>query len=200
MHDHVAARDVEVVVEHDGDRRVALGLIRSEPSSVTISLTRRRARTAKPSPVADGDRSGLDASEVAARRASPVGRATYCTGKRNGRRRRPGASASPGSRAASGRRTSRGARRDRRHVAVQRRQRDEAHAVDAVPLGERAERGDDRVERVLALADQVHLVDGDDEVRNAEQVRDRRVPARLLDDAVARVDQQDRELRGRRAP
>ena len=46
------------------------------------------------------------------------------------------------------------------------------------------------------VVDQVHLVDRDDEVRDAEQVRERRVAARLRDDAVARVDQQDRELRG----
>ena len=61
-----------------------------------------------------------------------------------------------------------------------------------------AEIGDDRVERVPAPADQVHLVDGDDEMRDAEQVGERGVPARLRDDAVARVDQQDRELRRRR--
>ena len=35
-------------------------------------------------------------------------------------------------------------------------------------------------------------------MRNAEQMRERRVPARLRDDAVARVDEQDRELRRRR--
>ena len=38
---------------------------------------------------------------------------------------------------------------------------------------------------------QVHLVDRDDHVRDAEQMRERRVAARLARDAVTRVDQQD---------
>ena len=39
----------------------------------------------------------------------------------------------------------------------------------------------------------------DDDVRDAEQRRDVRVPARLLDDALARVDEDDREVGGRGA-
>ena len=60
-----------------------------------------------------------------------------------------------------------------------------------------AEIRDDRVERVPLPADEIHLVDGDDEMRDAEQMGERGVPTRLRDDAVARVDEQDRELRRR---
>jgi hypothetical protein len=42
------------------------------------------------------------------------------------------------------------------------------------------------------------LLTGDDQVRHADEVRERRVAARLRDDAVARVDQQHGEVRGRR--
>ena len=68
-------------------------------------------------------------------------------------------------------------------------------SLDAGALGEGEEVGDDGGVGVLAVVDEVHLVDGDDEMRNAEEMRERRVAPRLRDDAVARVDQQDRELR-----
>ena len=57
----------------------------------------------------------------------------------------------------------------------------------------------DVVEHAAIEADQVHLVDGEDEVRDAEQPGDARVPPRLFADAVAGVDEQDGEVRGRRA-
>ena len=56
---------------------------------------------------------------------------------------------------------------------------------------------DDVLEDVAVEVDQVHLVDGEDEVGDAEQPRDARVPPRLHADAVPRVDQQDRDV-GRR--
>ena len=52
---------------------------------------------------------------------------------------------------------------------------------------------------LLVAVDEVHLVDRHDEVRDAEQRGDERVAARLLDDAVARVDEHDREVGGRGA-
>ncbi len=47
--------------------------------------------------------------------------------------------------------------------------------------------------------DQVHLVHGEHVVVDAEQARDLRVPPRLRAHAVARVDQQDGDVGGRRA-
>ena len=58
------------------------------------------------------------------------------------------------------------------------------------------ERVRDGDEDVLPIADGVHLVDGQHEMRNAEQVGERRVALRLRDNALARVDKQDGELRG----
>ena len=48
----------------------------------------------------------------------------------------------------------------------------------------------------LVPVDEVHLVDGGDEVGHAEQRGDERVPLGLLDDAVAGVDQHDRDVGG----
>ena len=53
-----------------------------------------------------------------------------------------------------------------------------------------------RVEDVLAELHQVHLVDRDHEVRNAQQRGDEGVAARLRQHAVARVDQDDGEVGG----
>ena len=57
----------------------------------------------------------------------------------------------------------------------------------------------DALEHGLVVVDEVHLVDAQHEVRHAEQRREERVPARLLDDAVAGVDEDQREVGGRRA-
>ena len=82
---------------------------------------------------------------------------------------------------------------------LQRRHRDELE-VAHVELGrELAELGLDALEDGLVVVDEVHLVDAQHEVRNAEQRREERVPARLLDDALARVDEDQREVGGRRA-
>ena len=47
--------------------------------------------------------------------------------------------------------------------------------------------------------DEVHLVDAEHEVAHLQQRRDHRVAAGLLEDALARVEQDHREVRGRRA-
>ena len=52
---------------------------------------------------------------------------------------------------------------------------------------------------LLIPVDEVHLVDRQHDVPDAEQRRQERVPARLLEQPVPRVDQHDRQLRGRRA-
>ena len=52
----------------------------------------------------------------------------------------------------------------------------------------------DLVEARLRVVDEVHLVDADDEVRHAEQRHQQAVAAGLLDDAVAGVDEHDRQV------
>ncbi len=49
----------------------------------------------------------------------------------------------------------------------------------------------DGAEGGFVVADEVHLVDGDDEVAHAEQRRDVGVAARLHEDAFAGVDEDD---------
>ena len=57
----------------------------------------------------------------------------------------------------------------------------------------------DLVEPILVPVDEVHLVDGQHDVPDAEQRRKERMPARLFEQPVARVDQDDRQLCGRGA-
>ena len=84
-------------------------------------------------------------------------------------------------------------------VAVQRRQRDRGHVVDVQPGGELVEVVADLLEVLAVPVDQVHLVDRQHDVRDAQQRGQERVPAGLLEQAVAGVDQHDRQLRGGRA-
>ena len=82
---------------------------------------------------------------------------------------------------------------------MQRRDRDEREVVD-VELGrELGELGADLVEALLRVLDQVHLVDAEHEVLHLQQRRDHRVAARLLEHALAGVDEHQREVGGRRA-
>ena len=83
------------------------------------------------------------------------------------------------------------------HVALERRQRDRVDAREAEVLREFGERGDDVAEGLRVVVDEVHLVHGEHEMRDAQQARDVRVAARLLQQALARVDEHDREV-GRR--
>ena len=71
--------------------------------------------------------------------------------------------------------------------------------MKAERLREFAERGDDFAERRLVEVDEVDLVDGQHDMANAEQRDDHRMPARLRQKALARIDQQDREVRVRGA-
>ena len=83
-------------------------------------------------------------------------------------------------------------------VAVEGRDRDECHVGDLELCDEVAELVGDRVEHAAVVADQVHLVDADDQVTHAQQRGDERMPLRLLDDAMASVHQDDRDVGGRR--
>ena len=67
------------------------------------------------------------------------------------------------------------------------------------PTGEGGIVGDDAVEASVVPRHEVHLVDRDDDLADAEQVDEEAVPPRLLEDAGARVDQDDREVGGRGA-
>ena len=84
-------------------------------------------------------------------------------------------------------------------VAVEGRDRDERHVAQVEAGGELGELVADRLEAVGVVVDEVHLVDADHEVRHAEQRHQQAVPAGLLDDAVAGVDEHDRQVGGRRA-
>ena len=52
------------------------------------------------------------------------------------------------------------------------------------------------VKNLFAEVDQIHLVHRDHHVMDAQQRRDERVAAGLLEDAVARIDQHDGQVRG----
>ncbi len=84
-------------------------------------------------------------------------------------------------------------------VAAQRRERDRAQVADAELFGEVGELDDDLLEALLREVDEIHLVHGDDDVRDAEDRGDVGVPARLLDHAAPRVEQDHRHVRGGRA-
>ena len=83
-------------------------------------------------------------------------------------------------------------------VAVQRRDRDEGEVRDRELRGPVRELVGDAVEDVLVEVDEVHLVDAEDEVAHLEQRRDHRVAPGLLEASLARVEQDHREVRGRR--
>ena len=81
-------------------------------------------------------------------------------------------------------------------VAVQRRDRDHAAVGHAEPLHQLGEVALDGAEAGLVPVDQVHLVHAADDVADAEQRGQVGVAARLLDDAVAGVDQHDGDVGG----
>ena len=85
------------------------------------------------------------------------------------------------------------------HVAaVERAQRDRGHDRHVEAFGERGELVADLGEPGLAPVDEVHLVDGEHEVLDAEQRRQGGVAQRLLAQAVAGVDEDDRDVGGGR--
>ena len=145
--------------------------------------------------LAAGDAAGVGAAVAAPGRAAPTG---------------PGSAARP----------ARGRQLERLEVLEQRRARVPAQplrALDHVVAVQRAHRqrpdraepdlrreavevGHDRGRRRSSRpVDEIHLVDREHDVADAEQRRDRGVAARLLDHALARVDQHDRHLGGRGA-
>src|SRR5262249_59208179 len=81
-------------------------------------------------------------------------------------------------------------------VAVQRGDRDEGQVGDLQLGGERGELLDDPLEHGGIVADQVHLVDREDQVRHPQQRGQEGVPPALLGQPVARVHQDDGEVGG----
>ena len=92
-------------------------------------------------------------------------------------------------------------RRTRPHdvVAVQGRDGNGRDVPQAELPGHRRVALDDRGEAVFAVADQVHLVDREHDAADAHQRHDGAVPESLRQQALGRVDQDDREV-GRRGP
>jgi hypothetical protein len=80
------------------------------------------------------------------------------------------------------------------HVAVEGGHRQEADVVDADLGGEFEVIGLDLLVGFLRVVDEIHLVDGDDQVRNADQRSQFRVTPGLRQHALARIDQDDREV------
>jgi len=81
-------------------------------------------------------------------------------------------------------------------VAVEGAQRDELHVFDVQTRQEALEGLANFVEAGLGPADQVHLVDGDHQVRNAQQRCDVGVTAGLFDDSQTGIHQHDGEVGG----
>ena len=82
------------------------------------------------------------------------------------------------------------------HVARERRDRHEAHTSNGAPLRKTEKVGDDSRKGFRAIADEIHFVDCDHDVRDAKKRSKRRVPSGLRHDTLTRIDQQDRKLRG----
>jgi hypothetical protein len=82
---------------------------------------------------------------------------------------------------------------------VQRRDRDECQVGDVEPTSPGGELVLDLVEHGPVVVDEVHLVDAQQEVRDPQQRRDERVALRLLEDALAGVDQDQGQVGCRRA-
>ncbi len=83
--------------------------------------------------------------------------------------------------------------------AGQPRERDAGDVVHADLACERPVLLLDLAEALLGVVDEIHLVDGDDDVPDADQRDEVAVPARLRQHALARVDQHHGAVGGRRA-
>ena len=84
-------------------------------------------------------------------------------------------------------------------VAILGDERDDNDARKTQMLGEVAKILFDLLKDFGRITDQIHLVDGDDDMPNAEDRHDDAVPLRLRQDAFARIDEQHGEVRSRGA-
>ena len=84
----------------------------------------------------------------------------------------------------------------RRDVVTEaRRKRDGIYSLEGKGRGKGSEIRSDPFEHGLIEGDEIHLVDGEKHMTNAEKIRDDRMPARLVEESFAGVDEQDREIR-----
>ena len=187
---HVAAADVDFVFEGDVDRSARAGFFqfflesddRFDSGLHVPKAGRRRSLPARSTP---------EATCPAKPRKVASGRITYCTGKRSGpaaalsltrkcleifEQRRP---LEPG--------RARAAPND--VVAFERAHRNGVQASDAQLIGKFAKLGGDAFEDFLREADQIHFIDGGDDVLHAEQAGDEGVAARLAQNALGGVHQ-----------
>ena len=82
-------------------------------------------------------------------------------------------------------------------VAIEGADGDEGHLDEVFETtGEVAEVGLDAFVGFLAVVDEVHFIDGEDDVLDAEEVSEERVAAGLFDDPFAGVDEDDGEVGG----
>ncbi len=199
--EHVAPADVELTVEPDRDRHRRHGRLERTVEALDRLDTRAPPRgehddlVARP-PDTPRDRTAVAAIVVVARRHWPDdpldGEAPLLEHAPGGEldalevleQRRP---AVPGHR--------RPGLDD--VLAVEGRERNGVQILQAEPLCEHVELGLDLHEAPGRVVDQVHLVHGHDDVRDGEQRGDVGVAARLLDDAAAGVEKDDRDV-GRR--
>ena len=202
--EHVAAADVDVVLEPDRHRLRRASPPRARPRTsrprrracggpTAARRPRRRRARRRPRP---GRRSR---GSRGARRPSAGSPTAPGSGGRRGCGRRR-ARSSRGARAASARRTSGIA--SPRSTTLSPRSADIGIARSSCRPRRRRERlkvGLDLAEALLGEVDEVHLVHGDDDVRDREDRGDVGVAARLLDHALARVEQDHRDVRGRGA-
>jgi hypothetical protein len=212
--DPVAARDVEVVGEFDLHRRRRLRRDQCAAAERQAADRRRAPGRQHGDAVADGDASGFDPPGVAAEIVPFVGtaigaRPNDALDRESERCVRPVARS----------RRQRLEQREQRGAAMpphrvggvvglalhdvgtgQRRQRYDVRSTRAVVrrdvCGERLQfRGKRRIAR-LVVADQIHLVHGEDQRLDTDQRGQRRVPPRLGSHAFARIDQNHRSVGG----
>ena len=84
-------------------------------------------------------------------------------------------------------------------VAFERRDRQEVEVGELQPRSEGSVVSADLLEDSLVVADDVHLVDGDDDMPDPQERDDEAVAARLREDSVTGVDEDDGQI-GRRSP
>ena len=176
--EHVAAPDVDVVLEPDRHRLRRRTAASSGPSTVSTAATRVRAARRQHddlvagAPDAAGDLRRRSRGSRGARRPSAGSPTAPGSGGRRGCGRRRSRS-SRGARAASARRTTasrrRGRRRCRRGAPTSGSRARRAARAGATSACRSASISR---EALLREVDEVHLVDGDDDVRDREHRRD----------------------------
>ena len=200
--DHLAADDVDLVVQRDRHRCGGRGLVQLRPARAPDRLDRglppgrhdHHVVVDLDDPTRDGSGEGPVIQAVGALGADHVLHGEPDVGEvpvrgdvhvlemvEQRRARVPG----------------HGVRAVHHIVAPERRERHEGDVVDLELGGEVGELGADGLERGLVVVDEVHLVHGHHEARNAQECGQERVAAGLLEHTLAGVDEDDRHV-GRR--